>query len=167
MMLEAAKLGFSSVLWIDSACLPINDPTPIFETLELHEAAFLSVPISNYRSNLIFPETRKLLKSLTGVDVIKNPHVVTIVFGLKMDADSAKKIIDQYYQMVRIGLPFLSCFPEEFVLSAIINQPELRHLLYCNHSKKLFGRAKPNEPDSLSTKQQRKDAGYFFYQRKY
>ena len=34
MMLEAYKLGFTNVLWIDSACLPLRDPTPLFEEIE-------------------------------------------------------------------------------------------------------------------------------------
>jgi hypothetical protein len=33
-MMEAQKRGFSSVIWVDSAVIPLKDPSPIFERLE-------------------------------------------------------------------------------------------------------------------------------------
>jgi hypothetical protein len=44
------------------------------------------------------------------------------VFGLMMDAPLVKKFIEEYYQCCSLGTPFLSCFPEEFVLTAIAGQ---------------------------------------------
>lgn len=130
MMIEAEKLGFNKVLWIDSACLPIRDPKPLFRWLEqtgiyYHGSKKNPENIRRY----ILSQTRELLKELTGVDVLHAVKIDGALFGLKMNTPEAKKLIQDFYQMVEKGTPFLSCFPEEFVLSALIGK------LNCSHFK--------------------------------
>ena len=43
------------------------------------------------------------------------------IFGLKMGTPQAKKFIDSFYNLVRIGDPFCSALPEEWVYSALVN----------------------------------------------
>ncbi len=117
MMLEAQKLGFNKVLWIDSACLPLCDPSPLLQWLD-HVEVFFIPGRPDYR--FVFPATQQLLKELTGKDVMKLTHPCTTVLGLKMNAARAKKLIQDYYKMAELGTPFLSCFPEEVVLSTLI-----------------------------------------------
>jgi hypothetical protein len=42
--------------------------------------------------------------------------------GLKLDTRLAKKFVATYYEMLKLGTPFLSCFPEECVFTAIYGQ---------------------------------------------
>ena len=46
---------------------------------------------------------------MTGVDVINTPYIDSHIFGLQMDTPLAQKLIADYYQMVELGTPFLSC----------------------------------------------------------
>lgn len=171
MMLEAVKLGFSNVLWIDAACLPIRNPSALFRVMERHGAVFYSFPIRppNTSSNYIPPITHSLLEDLTGTNILSNSehYVCTIVFGLKMDSPAAELIVEEYYNMVELGWPFVSCFPEEFVLTAILGKASLRPLHYCRFYDHLFTRAGRKEKDTLHRIKNAKSKGYFFYHRKH
>lgn len=124
MMLEAQQLGFSKVLWLDSAVLPLKDITPVFEKIQTNGCFLMHEMIPGYDQRYIFPKTRQLLKELTGKDIIGGRHISTQVFGLKMDAEKTKKFIADYYKMVELGTPFLSCYPEEFVYVSLFQQNE-------------------------------------------
>lgn len=160
MMLEAYKLGFNKVLWIDTAVVPLNDPTPIFSILEETGAYFYGSQDDGY-ARYILPKTRELLKKLTGTDVIEQPHVYAPIIGLKMNSPKIKNLIKSYYQMVSLGTPFVSCAPEEFVFTALLGQPEYKDcqaqfrykLLQCV----LWGKETPSEMARL------KSEGYYFY----
>jgi hypothetical protein len=167
MMLEAYKLGFNNVLWIDSACLPLHDPTPLFNEIQKKETLLYLNPPSPDFKKYIFENTRKLLKQMTGVNVLQTNCVATMVFGLKMDSEKVQQLIEEYYALVDMGLPFLSCYPEEFVLSALIGKPEFRHWTQSAYKNHLFFKAPPKIPDSDATIQNAKNAGYFFYQKKH
>lgn len=152
MMLEAYKLGFTKVLWIDSAALPLRDPTPLFDWIDQTGSLLMSWHHPDIR-RYIFQQTQQILEMLTGVNVLSARYIWTTVFGLKMDSDSAQSLIRQYYDMVRLGTPFLSCFPEEFVLTAILNQPEFA-------SWRIF-------PYSIASWFHGGNEGYFFYLREH
>jgi len=122
MMLEAKKLGFNKVIWIDSSLLPLKDPSPLFKKLEEEGSLTLQYHGTGYTAPYIFPKTRELLKKLTGTDVVNKEHIITSVFGLKMDAPKVEKFVSSYYDMVERGTPFISCFPEECVFCAIMGQ---------------------------------------------
>jgi len=122
MMLEAKKLGFNKVIWLDSSLLPIKDPTPLFKKLEEEESLIVEFHNVPYNAQFIFPKTKELLHKLTGIDVVNQRHISTAVLGLKMDTKKVEKFVSSYYDMVERGTPFISCFPEEFVFSSIIEQ---------------------------------------------
>jgi hypothetical protein len=124
MMLEAQQIGFTKVLWLDSAILPLKDPTPIFAKIEQEGCFLLHEIIPGYDQRYILPKTRQLLKDLTGTDVVGGRHISTQVFGLKMDTEKTKKFVNAYYKMLELGTPFLSCYPEEFVYVSIFQQSE-------------------------------------------
>jgi hypothetical protein len=42
------------------------------------------------------------------------------IIGLDFNAPHIQEFIQEYYRMVRLGTPFMSCFPEEHVLGALI-----------------------------------------------
>jgi hypothetical protein len=124
-LIEAHQQGFNKVLWIDAAFLPLKDPTPLFTWLE-KEGAFIKSHDSF--SKFILPKTVDYLKELTAVDVLKTPYVSAQIIGFDFRSFKTKLFIHQYYQMADLGLPFLSCFPEEYVFTAITGKdPELWH----------------------------------------
>jgi hypothetical protein len=162
MMLEAAKLGFNKVLWLDSAALPLRDITPLFERIEDHEIMLHGWKTPSDSWTHLFPPTRKLLKNITGVDVLDATYVCTIAFGLKMNAPRVKNLISDYYYCCELGTPFLTCFPEEFVLTAIIGKPE--YSSWKPHRfPNLLGGTDGHEEDTAATIELRKKQGYFFY----
>lgn len=125
MMMEAKKLGFDKVLWLDSALWPVKNIDLFFHYIEEYGAIFhlynKSVP-----SKDIFLETRKKLKQLTGKDPCTSPHVWGAIFGLDFSKKEVKSLIKEYKFLVKIGTPFLSCCPEEAVLTCLLDKPSFK-----------------------------------------
>ncbi len=163
MMLEAGKLGFDKVLWIDSAAIPLNNPTPLFDWIEKNGALICQMKANPSLKKYILPSTREELKQLTGTDVIEAPYVCTILFGLNIRSKESAKLIESYYEYVALGTPFLSCFPEEFVLTAILNQSDYKGWKPHPFTKLLKGAEKNTA--SLDGDEEAKKTGYFFYHR--
>lgn len=158
MMREAQQLGFNKVLWIDTSMLPIKDPTPLFSIID-QQGSLISACYYPEHSR-IFPKTRQLLKDLTGTDICVNVrHFATQVFGLKMDAEKTKKMIDSYYKFVEMGTPFLSCFPEEFVFASLMEKTARDW-----PSIYIFSLLRYEEADGI---EKAKNDGCYFYLRKH
>lgn len=168
MMLEAKQLGFDKVIWIDSACTPLVNPKPLFDVIERKGAVFYS-----FQSNLketspyLFPSTRKIIKEETGVDCLKANYVCSIVFGLNMNDPLILEFLENYYRLVRLGTPFLTCFPEEFVFSALLGAEKYQRLHHTPYWNRLFGRGEAEEEDTPAVIQRIRNRGCFFFQRKH
>lgn len=121
LMLEAQKLGFNKIIWLDASIQPLRDPTPLFAQLE-KQGSLLFDYTDEQAKRCLFPKTRQLLKDLTTTDAIAGQHINTAIFGLVMDAEKVKKFIEAYYKYVEMGTPFISCYPEEFVFIAYMGQ---------------------------------------------
>jgi hypothetical protein len=161
MMLEAKKKGFERIIWIDSACITLNNPNILFQRLEEDNVLFRHYTYNNNYDAMIFNQTIELLNDITNIDIHNADYLITIVFGLNVESEPIKKIIEEYYQMVELGLPFLSIFPEEIVLSAIFNKPEYKSLIKrqkTNLDKLFIGE---NDKDIEEATNQ----GYYFYHR--
>lgn len=154
MMLEAEKLGFNKVLWIDSACLPLTDPAPIFEWIDATGIFIMPNTANGY---YLLPATRNLLRELSGTDVLQSMHLFTAVFGLKMNDAQTIDLVQDYYSYVELGSPFLSCFPEEFVLNALIKK-HFGSLATHNLSVLKF-------PETEENFELYKNQGFYFYLR--
>ena len=165
-MLEAQKLGFNNILWIDSACYPIRDLTPLFDHIEQKGALLNSFLVPTDAWQYIFPQTAEVLRQLTGTNVLFWTYYVnTIAFGLKMDTQEAREIVETYYKLADLGTPFLSTYPEEWVLTAILGQPKFSHW-HRNHINNLIVGSLTNSDDSLEEFEKGKQRGGYFYQRK-
>lgn len=162
MMLEALKRGHTKILWIDSSALPLRDPTPLFEQIEKEGALFFMQESGGRLWPWIFPETCQALYALTGVDVFCTEHIWGAIFGMNMATLEAQHFVELYREAVRLGTPFLSCFPEQFVFSAILGQecyrkwkkPPPGPLLYI-----------PHKEHSVQEIERFKQEGYYFYLR--
>lgn len=118
-LLEAKKLGFDKVLWLDTALLPLKNPQPLFDWIEKTGCFFH--PRKNAKRYLL-PQTRDLLLKETGVDMYTTTCIRARIIGLDLRTQKVQSLIQDYYHMVELGTPFLSCFPEEFVLGALIGK---------------------------------------------
>lgn len=162
MMLEAKKKGFENIIWIDSACIALNNPEKLFHILEKKYVLF-NICYNNQYTQMVFSRTRELLNELNQNDIQDAYYLNTIVFGLNVCAEPITKIIDEYYEMVKIGLPFLSIFPEEIVLSSIFNKSEYKYLLndyeHTNNVLQIHEN-NMNKEDAINN-------GYYFYHMHY
>lgn len=166
MMLEAKNMGFENVIWIDAACYVINSPNDLFTQLQTDDAIFRAFRPNCFHpetyNNIVFPKTIELLNTLFNRNVRNDISVNSIIFGLNMSSPRIIEFIEKYYDMVKIGLPFLSQFPEEIVFTSIFNHPKYFDILEkCKNIHHLY----INEYDcSLSDA---KNRGYIFLQRDY
>lgn len=168
MMLEAEKLGFEKIIWIDAGCYAVNNPERLFDILNEDDAIFrqfwpYSPGIPTYE-NSVFKETIVNINNITGGNLVNSINVCSVVFGLNMKSQKIQKFIDEYYEMVKLGTPFLSYFPEEVVISAIFNKEEYKYLFYNRHeSLMLF----IHENYMCNNFDIAKNHGYYFVQRQY
>jgi hypothetical protein len=121
MMMEAHKLGLSKVIWLDSALFPFKNPKSLFRILETQGAFVLH---RSHPKSAILPATMHLIEVMTRVDVSQAPHVRMWVFGLDMDRPWVSSFLKDYTGMCKAGVPFISCYPEEFVISALVKKFE-------------------------------------------
>lgn len=161
-MVEAKQLGFNQVLWVDSACYPLRNIEPLFDILE-RDGALLNWSRPKKSWKYIFPSTVDALKQITGVNVIKTKFINSIVMGLKMDTPQAEKFVQKYYEMAELGFPFLSCYPEEFVFTSIINDGNYPSWVAHKPPKLIKSSLALDSPEEAEN--QRKQ-GIFFYHRK-
>ena len=156
MMLEAKKRGFTKVIWIDSGCYCINNPQKLFDILDTQETIIKTVQSGNNYDAMSFQQTINLLNSITNTDLHTASYIETIAFGLNLESPLINKIIEEYYDLVKLGYPFLSIFPEEIVLTALFNKPEYKHLLYNQH-----------ESRHIQIHERFQSKGYYFEHRDY
>lgn len=170
-MVEAYNLGFDKIIWIDAACYAVNNPQRLFDILDKNDSLFKWFLPNIFETNpnvesydlTVFPKTLDLLNRLTNRNVRRDFNVNSIVFGLNLTSEKNRGFISEYYGMVKLGLPFLSTFPEEVVFSTIFNNPDYNYVFYYNDIEidKLY----INE--CYANKDTAKNAGFFFLQRYY
>jgi hypothetical protein len=147
-MVEAYSLGFTKVLWIDSACEPASDLMPLFDHIARHGAVIYHHGPDPIRDEILPRGTRAELFQLSGVDVLRARYVRGGILGLDMDTDLAKNFISVHYEYVKRGTPFLSCAPDEFVWTAILGRPQYQKWLDAStvftDQRLLYGSDAPN-----------------------
>ena len=118
LMLEAQKLGFNNVLWIDSACLPLRNPAPLFQWLDQTGIYFHGCPSPPEDWKYIFSATRQLLIEETGTDVLHSIKMTAPVFGLKMNVPETSQFVEVIiHHLVELGTPFYLVTPKNCPLS--------------------------------------------------
>lgn len=116
-LLEAQKLGFDKVLWLDTALVTLKDPKPIFDQIQKTGSFFQE---KKNGKRYLLPSTHAILLKETGIDMYTTPCIRARIIGLDLASPNVQSLIDDYYKLVELGTPFLSCFPEEFVLGALV-----------------------------------------------
>ena len=136
MMEEAKQLGFDHVLWLDARLIPLKDISPLFEILEQKNGFFnLAAPLAEKK---VFLCAQKTLFSLTQKNYFDEKAISTPVFGLNMHHKDTENLVDDFYEACRLGTPFLSCYPEETVLSSLIAKHFPRAVFLDKHSPWIY-----------------------------
>jgi hypothetical protein len=166
MMLEAQKKGFDKVIWIDSGCYALNNPEKLFDILYKDDTIINTIDnTNNYNNNynaMVLPQTIKLLNILNRNNIHNAHYIETIVFGLNLESEIIKDLIKEYYEMVKMGWPFFSIFPEEIVFSSLFNKQKYKFLLNDNPEKRRLQIHEKHMDNKLA-----KHCGYFFHHRDY
>lgn len=142
-LLEAKKLGFQKALWIDAAMQPLKSPEAIFDEIEKNGCFF---QMRKNAKRYLLPATQKVLLSATGIDMYETKSVRARIIGLNFAYPSTQALVDSYYEMVKLGTPFISCFPEEHVLGALVakqkeNFPPTSMEKVVKNQRKLHGKS--------------------------
>jgi hypothetical protein len=122
-LLEAKNLGFLQTLWIDTSLKPLKDPSPLFEKIEKNGSFF---QLKKNGKRYLLPTTREVLLKETGSDMYLKKCIRARIIGLDLSSPKVEEFIQEYYRLVRLGTPFISCFPEEFVIGAILAKDPLK-----------------------------------------
>ena len=166
MMLEAQKLGFDKVIWIDAACYAVNNVDRLFDMLGEYDTVFRAFYPNVFAPdcciNNCFPKTVELLNSIVNQDVRSDTNINSIVFGLNLSSEKMKSFIEEYYEMVKSGLPFLTSFPEEIVFSSLMNKKKYKYVFDSMPKMKTLYVNEYDMPREVA-----KSVGYYFTQRHY
>jgi hypothetical protein len=133
---EAIKMGFEQVVWIDAAYIPVKDPSILLRALPQIGAIFTALPPNGFGRCHCPNRTSEVIKELTGTDIRKSTYVVAAIMGFLAKDPLVEELIEEFYQMARLGYPFLSGTPEENVLTGIIGQKKFKKWHKYNFSKK-------------------------------
>ncbi len=163
MMLEAYKKGFDKVIWIDSGCYALNNPEALFDILYKEDAIVKTYHSNNNYNAMAFQNTIEILNSITKCNLHNAIYLETIVLGLNMASVHVTQLIKDYYDMVRLGYPFFSTFPEEIVLSALFQKEEYKDLITRDYSIQ----CKLQIHENKMAEEQAKNAGYYFHHKDY
>jgi hypothetical protein len=124
-LLEAYQKGYKNLLWLDTAVYPSKNPNYLFRMIEKDE---LLVDWVHRQKNGMLPKVQELLFEKAGLEKPHLMHARGGIFGIKMDAPWVDSFLKDFYEMAELGIPFLSCFPEESVLSALFYKYDKVHL---------------------------------------
>jgi len=162
MMLEAYKKGFDKVIWLDSGCYALNNPDVLFTVLYQDDALIKTIDSNNNYNSSVLENTMHLLNIITNSDLQNAKYVETIVFGLNLESIKVKNLIKEYYEMVKLGYPFFSIFPEEIILSSLFNKNKYKGLLTNYSIKNKLQIHEKNMNEEIARK-----SGFYFHHKNY
>jgi hypothetical protein len=163
-LLEAQRKGFKKVVWMDSSLVPQKNITPLFKNLKTIGAIYTHHNPNGFASttNTLLPqETKDLLQQLTGQDATICSYVVAMIMGFYVEDPLFKQFIDTYYDFVKMGTPFLSLNPEEYVITAILAQPQFKKWYDFNNDNAVLHLDSAQLKKSSSSKKNRNKNKYF------
>lgn len=108
--LEAKNLGYKNCLWLDSCMLPKKKLDPIFKNIENTGVFFYS--LSNYSSKFNIKNFVAQSLGTTIEKFLKMAPITTIAVGLDLTNEKSLCLLNEWYQMAKEKLGFLSFIPE-------------------------------------------------------
>lgn len=163
-MLEASMKGFTNVLWVDSACYPLKNIEPLFDYIKSNGALFHLIKDPKREVRYILSPAFNLLENITGIDVESASNYINAsVLGFKMDRSDVQDILKEFQEFLELGIPFLSCYPEEYILTSILNQKKYQSLLNRTFPNLEI---RSNEEETMAEFEKWRLLNFYFYNRK-
>ncbi|KPK97163.1 MAG: hypothetical protein AMJ95_10475 [Omnitrophica WOR_2 bacterium SM23_72] len=103
--LEAAKLGYEEILWIDSACVAIRPLEPIFKILEQKGYCLFANNYGQMMGQWCSDEVLRI-NNITREEALKIPEVPCSVIGLNLQNALASKFLQMWHQKAADGITF-------------------------------------------------------------
>src|SRR3989339_1519030 len=96
---------------------PLQSPKPVFDEIEKSGSFF---QMRKNAKRYLIPYTQEVILKRNGIDMYQTKSVRARIIGLNFKEPHIETIVDEYYRLVKLGTPFMSCFPEEHVLGALV-----------------------------------------------
>ncbi len=109
-LLEAKRLGYKNCLWLDACMIPQKSLDPIFECIENNGIFFYSVPGYSYENNIEDFAVKALGSTLE--KFLQMKPITTIAVGLDLTNERSLNLLNEWHQMAKEKLGFLSFIPE-------------------------------------------------------
>ena len=140
MIIEAFQKGFENVLYLDSACLPMEDCTPVFKLI--HDNGCFFVGGRNCYENgwvsYFFPKAKAALMNIYRRNPLLEKQISGSIIGFKKDDARTQRFLQEYYRILELGEPFMSELSEMFVFASIAGHLDFpKHFYIDPYSKQL------------------------------
>lgn len=117
-LLEAQLLGYSEILWLDTAMHPLTNLEMIFSVIKEKGYFFTNVGSLSDNRGTHLPEAAAALGITT--DLYNTvPHISSCVVGLNMENPKAVQLLENWFAETENVYPCITCWPEELSLSVI------------------------------------------------
>ena len=121
LMEDMYRRGFEKVIWLDAPARCIKNPQFLFDQLDKNEV-IASIVQSSFYDNMTFQETIEILNEWNENDIREAMYINTRILGMNMKSPVVREIMEDYYRMMAMGLPFISIFPEEIVITSLFHK---------------------------------------------
>ena len=139
--------GCEHLLWIDTSVRIVRNPAYLFRHI-----ARAGVMIANNEftedayPKLILPAALSSILLATGTDLTKaRRHMPASVMGFHMADPRVFQFFRDMYHMAALGVPYLSCFLEEFPMSALLLREQFESAVRMSHFPLLDNGASCND----------------------
>lgn len=125
-ILEAKRLGYKNCLWLDSIFIPQRGLDDIFDHIEKKGVFFMAYPRFSTRGLIQEFATQAFGVSLS--EFLKMTFVQSSCIGFNFTNETALNLLDQWFELTKHRVGFLSHIPELAPLMMLINRFNLLHL---------------------------------------
>lgn len=117
-LLEAQRLGYGEVLWLDSAMHPLTNLETIFSAIKEKGYFFTNVGFLSDNMSTHLPEAAATL-GITTDYYNRIPHISSSILGINMKNEKAVRLLENWFAETENVFPCITCWPEELSLSVI------------------------------------------------
>lgn len=124
-VLEAKRLGYQNCLWLDTSIQPLKNIDLIFEMIEEQGICFFTLPVYNKNGLCGDHVLNELGVTVEKFNTIKCVSASTL--GFNFNKVSIVMLLNEWYELARQKVSFLSFIPEQATLSFLVDKYNLMH----------------------------------------
>ena len=117
-LLEAQRLGYDEILWLDVAMHPLTNLETIFTAIKKRGFFFTNVGFLSDNMSTHLPKAAAAL-GITTAQYGNIPHISSSMIGLNMKNPRAVQLLKNWHTEAENVYPNITCWPEELSLSVI------------------------------------------------